>query len=262
MPVSGISNDYYTGGNAMMLMLTQMEKEYSSNVWGTYNYWCKTNDYSVKGQKGTPIYYYSKYQKENATGDIAAIPFMKVYYVWNSVQVDGYKAPGIEKPVMPNEAQRIANVDAFVKNTGANIVHEKHGRAFYRPSTDHIEIPEQAAFKSTNNSSATENMYATILHELVHWTGAKKRLDRLKNDTFGDSTYAFEELVAEFGSSFLCNTLNITNTPRIDHAQYLNSWLKVLKNNKTAARKAASLAWKAVAYCNELQQKTAVKQAA
>ena len=45
----------------------------------------------------------------------------------------------------------------------------------------------------------------------------------------GSATYAREELVAELGAAFLCADLHLTPEPREDHAAYLGSWLKVLK---------------------------------
>jgi len=95
------------------------------------------------------------------------------------------------------------------------------------------------------------------LHELAHWTGHKSRLDRSIKNMFGTKDYAFEELVAELASAFQCVKLGVTNEPRADHAQYLNCWIKVLREDKKAIVKAASLAQKAVDYLDSLQSKKA-----
>jgi len=54
--------------------------------------------------------------------------------------------------------------------------------------------------------------------------------------------------VAELGAAFLCADLGITNEPRPDHAQYLASWLSVLKADKKAIFTAASKASEAAAF--------------
>jgi antirestriction protein ArdC len=65
-----------------------------------------------------------------------------------------------------------------------------------------------------------------------------------------------EELVAEIGAAFLCADLGITPETRDDHAAYIASWLKVLKNDKRAIFNGASHAQKAADYLNGLQPKT------
>jgi antirestriction protein ArdC len=81
---------------------------------------------------------------------------------------------------------------------------------------------------------ALASCYATLVHELTHWTGAKHRLDREFGKRFGDQAYAAEELVAEIGAAFLCAELPITQETRPDHAQYLAQWLTLLKGDQRA----------------------------
>ena len=129
----------------------------------------------------------------------------------------------------------------------------RHGgsRAFYSITDDHIQMPE---FKDFHEA---EGYYAVLGHEYVHWTGAKKRLDREFGKRFGDDAYAAEELVAEMGSAFLCAQLNLALEPRADHASYLENWIKVLKADKRAIFTASSAAQKAVEHLNELAGVTA-----
>jgi len=107
---------------------------------------------------------------------------------------------------------------------------------------------ETRSFMFANGNNATEAYYSTLLHELTHWSGAETRLNRTKGKRFGDDAYAFEELVAELGAAFLCASLGIENEPRIDHAQYIDGWLRVLNSNKNAIFSAASLATKAMQF--------------
>ncbi len=104
-----------------------------------------------------------------------------------------------------------------------------------------------------NGQSATENYYAVLLHELTHWTGGKTRLDREQvGHTTDEKKYAFEELIAELGSAFLCSHFRIKQHGREDHAMYIKSWLQALKNDKKFIFKAASQAQKAVDFLHGL----------
>ncbi len=76
---------------------------------------------------------------------------------------------------------------------------------------------------------------------------------------FGSSAYAMEELVAELASAFLSIQLKVSHEPRKDHAQYLNSWLKVLNQDPKAFSSAASKAQGVADYITGLHT---IKQAA
>ncbi|MEI9932646.1 MAG: zincin-like metallopeptidase domain-containing protein [Rhizomicrobium sp.] len=125
-------------------------------------------------------------------------------------------------------------------------------RALYRRDLDDIEMPSPAWFTGSPTSSPVQAFYATLLHEVTHWTGARHRLDREFGKRFGDHAYAFEELVAELGAAFLCATFGIANEPRPDHAAYLSSWLKVLEQDTRAIFLAASKAQEAAEYLEHL----------
>jgi antirestriction protein ArdC len=135
----------------------------------------------------------------------------------------------------------------------------RHGgdRAYYTPAQDFIGMPELSSFTATATGTATENMYGTLLHELTHWTGHKSRCNREFGKRFGSQAYAAEELVAELGSSFLCAGLGLSQEPRKDHAQYMNSWLKLLKSDKRAIFTASSKASQAVDWLEQTQAQVA-----
>lgn len=123
--------------------------------------------------------------------------------------------------------------------SGATINHGFDG-AFYAPSKDQICLPARERFTSP------ENYYATALHELTHWTGHESRLNRQFGKRFGDDAYAFEELVAELGAVFVVGHVGFVDATIENHAAYVENWLTVLKNDKTAiftASKQASLAY-------------------
>ena len=87
--------------------------------------------------------------------------------------------------------------------------------------------------------------YATLLHELTHWSGHASRLARELRSRFGDEAHAAEELIAELGAAYLCADLGIALEPRDDHASYLAFWLKVLRNDPRAIFTAAAHAQRA-----------------
>jgi len=169
--------------------------------------------------------------------------------VFNASQVDGYQLPELPhiEPV-----ERIARAEYFLTATRATILHGGE-RAYYRPSTDEIRIPDEGRFIETASRTRTEGYYSVILHELTHWSGAPTRCDRQLRNRFGDDAYAMEELVAELGAAFLCAELSITAETRLDHAQYIATWLDVLKADNKAIFAAAAKANEAVSYLKKLQ---------
>jgi antirestriction protein ArdC len=155
-------------------------------------------------------------------------------------QIEGLPEHYYGKPeVRTDPVQRIAHAEEFFAATGANVVHGG-SRACYVPSTDNIHMPCIDFFRDA------ESYYGTRAHETTHWTRHKSRLDRdFGRKRFGDEGYAMEELV-ELGSAFLSADLDLTPEVRDDHAAYIASWIKVLKNDKRAIFTAASHAQRAV----------------
>jgi len=177
---------------------------------------------------------------------------MNHFFLFNADQVEGVEFPKSDEPIAP--ADRSRAVDDLINGTGA-IIHETGSRAFYSPSKDHIHIPPLSAFTNP------ELFYSTLLHELSHWSGHPTRLDRKEGmkGRFGSSAYAMEELVAELASAFLSIQLKVSHEPRKDHAQYLNSWIKVLDQDPKAFSSAASKAQGVADYLIEFNER---KQAA
>ena len=99
----------------------------------------------------------------------------------------------------------------------------------------------------------TEGYYSTIFHELGHWTGTKERCNRDLSGRFGNKAYAMEELIAELCSAFTCAKTGVEKEPRDDHAQYLKSWISVLKANPKAIFTASKQATLASEYLDALQ---------
>lgn len=242
LQISADSGKAYRGINQLLLLCS----EFGDHRWATYKAWQRMGAQVRKGEKGTSILFFKPLEiTDKQTGEEKTIPMARVYTVFNADQVDGAEPLPIAD--LPNEAERLSAVEAFVSATGADIRHGQSG-AFYKPTADWVGMPNREAFTSTEHSTATECYYSTLLHELTHWTGHRSRLNRDQSNRFGDQAYAFEELVAELGAAFACAALGISNEPRPDHAQYLAHWRAVLKKDNRAIVTAAKLAQQAFEY--------------
>ena len=257
LPRNPVTDHRYQGINIPSLWCDQQEKKFTSNHWATFKQWRAKGAQVRKGEKASPIIFYKTLLKEeeNEAGETEefSVPMLKTYSVFNADQVDGYDHG---ETGAANETDLVTPLEAaerFCAKTGADIRHGGNG-AFYDRLGDFIGLPDTIAFIDTEHASATENYYATLLHELTHWTGAPLRLDRDKAKTSRErEKYAFEELIAELGAAFLCAQIGIVQTLREDHAQYIKGWLKALQNDKKFVFKAAAQAAKAVDYLNGLQ---------
>jgi antirestriction protein ArdC len=250
-----VSQKPYRGINRLLLGMQSATMGYQSNEWGTFKQWQEKGASVRKGERATHIVFFkpvneSRVNDEGETEN-SSYCVIRGYCVFNASQVDGYESAQPAAPIV-SEFERHERAEATMLETGAVI---RHGgdRAFYRPSTDSIQLPEKAAF------TAPASYYATAFHELGHWTGASSRLDReLDKGAFGNPAYAFEELVAELTAAFLCAEHGIQGELR--HAGYIQSWLKACRENDRAIFKAAALAQQAADYV--LQRRATEEKAA
>jgi len=259
-PISISTGKPYQGCNPLLLWAAG----FSDHRWGTYKAWQEKGCQVKAGQKaGAHIVFFKALDiKDKQSGEDKTVPFLRMTAVFNAEQVEGAEPLVESAPESPAEAdERVAAALAFARNTGANVnVVAGSDRAYYSPLSDKIVVPAITDFIGTATSSSQEAYAGTILHELVHWSGHRSRLDRLKAAAFGDEDYATEELVAELGATFLCADLQISAEPRPDHAQYLASWLKALKGDKRLIVRAASAASKAANFLHDLQPNAAVEE--
>lgn len=241
-PVNVNSRKAYRGINTVCLWAAAEAKGYESGEWGTYKQWQDRGAQVRKGEKATLVVFWkfansAETQEDGDEQEVGTsrLVFTRGYSVFNAAQVDGY-TPKAEpdRPVL----DRIADADAFFAGIGADVRHGGN-QAFYTTLDDHIQMPPFQAFK--------ENLgyYSTLAHEHTHWTAKADRCNRELGKRFGDNAYAAEELVAELGAAFVCARLGLASEPREDHAQYINSWLRVLKADKRAIFTAASKAQQA-----------------
>jgi len=162
--------------------------------------------------------------------------------VFNAAQVEGAAEPA---PLLDTNPS-LPEFERFVAATGAAIRFGEN-RAAYSPSTDTIGMPPRNHFRSLPGYAAT------LAHELIHWTGAKHRLDRDLTARFGSRRYAGEELVAELGAAFVLAELELAREPHPQHAAYMASWLPLLKADPRAIFTAAAHATRAAAALQAFQ---------
>ena len=246
----------YRGINCLVLWLTATAKGYGSPYWLTYRQAVELGGNVRKGEHGAKVCYFYRITREAVdqnTGEATAqhIPFIKTYTVFSAEQCEGLPAHFTATPAPASTPEideaRLAHAEAFIAHTGADI---RYGgdRACYAITADRISMPPFAAFASA------DAFYSTVLHELCHYTKHEKRLNRdCGRKTWGDEGYAMEELVAELGSAFLCADLNIGLTERMDHASYIDSWLRVLRGDRRAIFQAAAMAERAADWLHACQ---------
>jgi antirestriction protein ArdC len=229
-PINASTLRPYRGINCILLGLEAQLQGYARSRWLTYRQANELGACVRKGARGTTIVFYKPLQVPADKGagtepvETRVIPLLRAFVVFNVEQVEGLPGELTSDAGSPSwEAH--AEAEALVGRSGAAV---KHGTAaaYYSPSSDSVYLPDRHAFADQ------AAYYPTLLHELVHWTGHPARCARDLVGRFGDAAYAMEELVAELGSAFLCAHCHIDG--RLQHASYVASWLKVLKNDKRA----------------------------
>lgn len=252
-PINAKSRNEYNGINSVNLILESQIKGYSDNRWLTYKQALDLGATVNKGEKGTLIQFW-KYKEEKDVVDengkvigkeTLKLENPKVFYstVFNAQQTT----------LQPLEQEQLPQIDfnpndmaeKILKNSGADIRESGSDRAYYMPTHDYIQLPLREQF----NSAA--EFYSTALHELGHWTGHKTRLDRDLSGGFGSESYAREELRAEISSFMMSQRLGIDFDPS-NHYSYVDSWIKVLREDNKEIFRASRDAEKITNYVEGL----------
>ena len=232
----------YRGMNVFWLWMVADMCGYTSPFWMTYNQAQKLGGQVRKGEKSTIAIFYKSYTKEVETGEPGETAeesrrVLKAYPVFNADQVDGlperfHPAAALE---LVEPAGRKQELDAFFARIPAVLRHQGD-EAYYEPIADRITMPPAQLF------GGFDHYYATLAHELSHWTGHASRLDRDLRNRFGTAAYAAEELIAELSSAMLGAELGLPVAHLDNHASYIDHWLKLLKEDDRAILTAAAKA--------------------
>ncbi|RWQ12522.1 zincin-like metallopeptidase domain-containing protein [Mesorhizobium sp.] len=243
LPSNAATGRAYSGINILILWGAVIERSYPSQNWLTFRQALSLGGNVRKGEHGTTIVHADRFvprdEKERAKteGDEPqAVPYLKRFTVFNVAQCDNLPEHLYAAAEPLPERQIVPQAEALIHASGADF-RIGGDRAFYMPGSDFIQVPPQPAFFHQID------YYRTCFHELGHWTGHPTRLARDFSGSFGSKTYAREELVAEIAAAFVCSSLGIE--PTVRHADYIGSWLKVLREDNRAIFRAASYASKA-----------------
>jgi len=246
MPKNASTSRQYSGVNVLILWGAVIEHEFTGQSWLTFRQALSLGGHVRKGESGTTVVYADRFipddEKKRAaeTGeDAQAIPFLKRFTVFNTDQCDELptEIATVAPPPLPGMIE--PRVEALIKATAIDF-RIGGNRAFYVPSEDYVQVPPPAAYFQPID------WHRTALHELGHASGHHSRLNRDLSGAHGSKKYAFEELIAELCAAFSCASLGIV--PTVRHADYIGSWLEVLREDNRAIVRAASQATKAADY--------------
>jgi antirestriction protein ArdC len=243
-PINARTGNAYRGVNFLSLWVDALKRGYPNGYWASYLQWQELGAQVQQGERGSLIVFYRQLEADEDEEERPRY-VARGSMVFNAVQVKGWQAP---EPPRTNLVERVEEAERVVAKTGANIREGHYDLACYDIALDQIDMPARRLFKGTATCTPTESFYATLFHELTHWTGHPSRLGRDLKNRFGDKGYAIEELVAELGSAFLAVDVGIATEPRPDHAAYVADWLRVVKADPRALPTAAAKASAAAEY--------------
>ena len=193
MPRNLVTQKPYRGINTFLLMSMGFESPH----WLTFRQAVQLGGSVKKGEKSCPVVFWKPMEvKDEQSGEVEKIPFLRLYHVFNVAQCEGLKnVPAADEAAIVIHAP--GEIVAGMPQPPA----VKHGmtKAYYSPSSDTVGMPERKRF------TTDDGYHATLFHELVHSTGHEKRLKRqsiTERNGFGSDPYCKEELIAELGSAF------------------------------------------------------------
>jgi antirestriction protein ArdC len=246
MPKNAATQRRYSGINVLILWAAVIDRGFSAQSWLTFRQALGLGGNVRKGEHGTTVVYADRFtpdeerRRAERDGDEPnSISFLKRFTVFNTEQCENLPEALRTAPAPVPDGLILPHAEALIAATGADF---RIGgeRAFYSPDHDFIQVPRPEAYFEPIN------WHRTAIHELGHWVGHASRLGRDLSGAFGSALYAKEELIAEMTSAFVCASLGIV--PTVRHADYIGSWLEVLRDDDRAIVRAASAASKTADY--------------
>lgn len=236
-PFNPTTGQRYHGINVLILGMNPTAFMTGDPRFCTYQQAAEHGWHVKKGEKATTIFFTKQFRPKNADpdddDDEKLVRVLKHYAVFHASQIEG--VPSFRPPTVEEAPwRRPEAADTILTNSGA-VIRTGGDRAFYSPTTDHIQLPPETAFRGPPEWAAT------ALHELSHWSGHPTRLNRADGmkARYGSAAYAMEELRAELASAFLAGELGIpADIPQ--HASYIDNWLGPLKKDKREIFRAAA----------------------
>lgn len=259
MPYNQQTGQRYKGINAMNLLLSGREDprwltfkqaeaagfRVNRNEKGTLIQYVKTHELKkLRDDKGMPLY------DDNGNALSERLPLQRAIvsnaWVFNAEQMSGLPPLSLNTPVI--DWDPVKRAEQLIAHSGAEIDHKFIDRAYYHIRYDVITVPDRSQFSSSSG------YYATLLHELAHWTGHPSRLDRESLMNSGIQAYAKEELRAEIASMLIGDELGIGHDPS-QHASYVESWVSILEDSPAEIHAASMDAEKIFSFLQDIELK-------
>lgn len=231
LPHNAVTNRPYGGWNLFVLMLDQRDLGTCESGWLTKKQAARLNVDIYDGASPALVQYIDINKR-----------WARTWEVYNLSQTTGFKIR--DAPI--HTWNPIHRVDKIVANSNARVLH--HARCsvpHYTPKNDQISMPERDVFLDSCS------YYRTLLHELAHWTGHISRCNRFLHDPpmcYEDR--AREELYAEIASMLLGMEFGIGHDLD-NHAEYVRSWVRILRDSEKEIHKAVAIATKIQMYIKQ-----------
>jgi len=237
MPQNATTGVRYKGINTLLLGMSPLAFCSGDPRWCTYKQASERGWQVKKGERSTTGFFYKRIEVRDGTRDDAGedatrrIPLLRSFALFHASQIQG--VPAFVPPTVAEAPWRAPEAaETIVANSGA-VVRIGGDKAFYSPSTDHIQMPPAQAFHSA------EGWSNTILHEAGHWSGGESRLNRDLRNAFGSHDYAREEMRVELAMSFVCAEIGI-QCDFSNSISYIASWLERLRSDRKEVFRAAA----------------------
>lgn len=128
----------------------------------------------------------------------------------------------------------IHHIEGFIDFLNVHLEHQKRDEAQFTICDDKIQMPYKCYFTKLVGITREQNYYSTLFHELVHWTGHRKRLKRhslvmynsdTKLKTYDPKLCALEEVTAELGANMLMEFFKLQKSPSYQSLGLINKEL-------------------------------------
>ena len=247
MPQNASTGTRYRGINTLVLGMSPLAFMTCDPRWATYKQAAERGWQVRKGEHGTPGFFYKKIEVADrgagltlgggggggsGGGDTKVIPLLRSFTLFHASQID--RIPDYHPPTLAEAPWRAPEAASIIAQNSRAVIRTGGERAFYSPSTDHVQMPPLVAFRSPGAFASV------LMHELGHWTGAEHRLKREMIGRFGSADYAREELRAELAQVMVCAELGIADCDFTNGAAYIANWLKKLRDDPKEVFRAAS----------------------
>lgn len=249
-PRNLFTQNEYKGFNLLALYIDTLTSGFTSSLYATFNSISKAGGKLRKGSKGVVIEFFTFVYKHKETSKIYSleqvrmmspddlknllkVPVIRNYVVFNSNQIENLEELNLnietEEPAELDFEER-NNCEKFIKGltdqASLRVEYLQTAHGSYSPVLDIVKMPLRKHFISE------DKFYTTLFHEIIHWTGHEKRLNRNLHEGFNSKEkYSFEELIAEMGSMLLALQFGITSE-LLNSIRYLKGWSDTNPTNR------------------------------